>query len=115
MPFTAVPDLVSRMAALYEIGFAHIANNILLTVVGIPLLLLVYYAAKLAFKLLSSPLRGLQGPTGGRFFSGHMLQMTGGKSYETFLRWRQEYGPVFAMRAVLGVGTIVISHPCMLY
>jgi len=105
--FTVVLDLVSRMATLYEIDISRIANNILRIVVGIPLLLLVYYTAKPAFKLLSSPLRRLQGPTGARLFSGHMLLMTGGKCYGSLRRWRQEYGPVFAMRAFLGVGTIL--------
>ena len=106
MPFTVVPDFVSRMATLYKVGKSHITSSTLRTVFGIPSILIVYYVAKLAFRLLSSPLRRLQGPTGGRLFSGNMLQITGGKSYETLRRWYQQYGPVFAIRAFLGVGTI---------
>jgi hypothetical protein len=91
------------MFKIHEIVFYHAITNILLAVIGLPLVFLVYYVVKLVVASLSSPLRDLQGPPGGRFLSGHMFKMTGGQCYDTLVGWRKQYGHVFAIRAALGV------------
>jgi hypothetical protein len=90
------------MFKIHEIGVYH-ATKILVAVIGLPLVFLVCYIAKLVVASLSSPLRGLQGPSGGRLLSGHMFKMTGGQCYDTLVGWREQYGHVFAIRAALGV------------
>jgi hypothetical protein len=91
------------MLKIHEIGFHNAITNIFVAVVGLPLVFLTYYVVKLVVTSLSSPLRDLRGPPGGRLLSGHMFKMTGGQSYETLVGWREQYGHVFAIRAALGV------------
>jgi hypothetical protein len=102
------------MFKIHEIGLYNPVTNIFVAIIGLPLILLVYYVVKLVVESLSSPLRDLQGPSGGHLLSGHMLKMTGGQSYETLVRWHEQYGHVFAMRAVLGVSHNS-SHPFLSY
>lgn len=99
------PDLSRRMEGLLK----HTAPSVLALTVGIPLGLVIFYVAKVAIGARSSPLMTLQCPPGGRFLTGHMLKLTGGQSYETLLRWREEYGALFAIKAVLGVSFISLG------
>ena len=91
------------MSKIHEIWFYNAVTNIFIAFIGLPLVFLIYYVVKLVVASLSSPLRDLQGPPGGRLLTGHILKMTGGQSYETLVRWQEQYGHVFSMKAVLGV------------
>ncbi|KIM23167.1 hypothetical protein M408DRAFT_332466 [Serendipita vermifera MAFF 305830] len=90
------------MAGLANETLLRTALKLLGLVVGTPCILTLFYVAKVFIGAQSSPLMSLQCPPGGRFLSGHMLMLTRGHSYENLSKWREQYGSLFAIKAVLG-------------
>lgn len=57
---------------------------------------------------LRSPLRVIDGPKGSSILFGSFLELMNGKAYDSFRQWKEKYGHVLAIRAVLGVGNFTI-------
>lgn len=78
-----------------------------LVLFGAPLVVLTYRAARYLASPLFSPIRKLNGPPSKDYLMGHFKDLVNGNAYKTLTAYKEQYGDVFAIKAILGVSAFV--------
>jgi hypothetical protein len=76
-------------------------------VIGAPVLVLSYRAVVYLSSPLFSPMRKLNGPPSQDYLLGHFKDLVNGNAYKTLKSYNEQYGDVFAIKAILGVSKFI--------
>jgi hypothetical protein len=81
--------------------------GLLAIVIGVPVLVLTYRALVYLSSPLFSPIRKLNGPPSHNYLMGHIENLVNGNAYKTLKSYHEQYGDVYAMKAILGVSQFI--------
>ena len=76
-------------------------------VIGAPVLVLGYRAVVYLSSPLFSPIRKLNGPPSPGYLLGHFKNLVNGNAYTSLKRYNEQYGNVYAIKAILGVSKFI--------